>query len=221
MPLLTTTQRLAGRRRSGFTVLELTLAMAILGLALALAGMVTRTGSAAYRNAMAGIQLEQNLHRALDRAMTELEATGSDYLDPPPVDGLAYKRLEYQHLLLQGTNVVPGPTSRLAFEYETGEIDDGIDNNGNGLIDEGVLVLIRNVGLTTQQRVVLCHNVRELLEGEIANAIDDNGNFLVDEPGFFIQKTGQVLTIRLSIEGLDPQGNIMVRTAECSARMRN
>ena len=88
-------------------------------------------------------------------------------------------------------------------------------------MDEGVLVLVRNVGLTSQQRVVLCHNVRELLEGEIANGIDDNGNLLDDEPGFFIQKAGRVVTIRLSIEGISPQGQVLVRTAESSARMRN
>ena len=208
-------------RRAGFTIVELALAMGVLGLALGLAGMITRTGTAAYRSAEAGRQLEQNLHRALDIVITELEATGSDFLDPTPVDGLAYKTIEYQHLLLQGTDVVPGPTSCLAFEYETGEIDDGIDNNGNGLVDEGVLVLVRNVGLTSQQRVVLCHGVRELLEGEIANGIDDNGNLLDDEPGFFIQIRGRVVTIRLSIEGIGPQGQILVRTAESSARMRN
>lgn len=208
-------------RRAGFTIVELALAMGVLGLALGLAGMITRTGTAAYRSAEAGRQLEQNLHRALDIVITELEATGSDFLDPTPVDGLAYKTIEYQHLLLQGTDVVPGPTSRLAFEYETGEIDDGLDNNGNGLVDEGVLVLVRNVGLTSQQRVVLCHGVRELLEGEIANGIDDNGNLLDDEPGFFIQIRGRVVTIRLSIEGIGPQGQILVRTAESSARMRN
>jgi len=208
-------------RRSGFTVVELALAMGILGLALALAGMVTRTGNSAYRAAEAGRKLEQNLHRALDRAVTELEATGTDYLDPTPAEGLAYNRLEYQHLLLQGANAVPGPTSRLSFEYETGEINDGIDNNGNGLVDEGILVLVRNVGLTSQQRVVLCHNVRELLEGEIANGTDDNGNLLDDEPGFFIQRAGSVVTIRLSVEGIGADGTVLVRTAESSARMRN
>lgn len=209
------------QRRAGFTIVEVALAVGVLGLALALASMVTRTGTSAYRSAQAGLQLEQNLHRALDRVITELEATGSDFLDPTPVDGLAYKTIEYQHLLLQGSNVLPGPTSRLAFEYETGEIDDGIDNNGNGLVDEGVLVLVRNVGLTSQQRVVLCHGVRELLEGEIANGTDDNGNLLDDEPGFFIQTAGRVVTIRLSLEAVNPQGQILVRTATSSARMRN
>lgn len=209
------------QRRSGFTLVELALAMGVMGMALALAAMVTRTGTSAYRSAEAGRQLEQNLHRALDRVITELEATGADYLDPVPAPGLAYPSIEYQHLLLQGSDVVPGPTSRLAFEYETGEIDDGIDNNGNGLVDEGILVLVRNVGLTSQQRVVLCHGVRELLEGEIANGLDDNGNGLDDEPGFFIQTAGRVVTIRLSIEGISPDGKVIVRTAESSARMRN
>jgi type II secretory pathway pseudopilin PulG len=209
------------QRRSGFTIVELALAMGVLGLALALAGMVTRTGTSAYRSSEAGRQLEQNLHRALDRAISELESTGSDYLFPLPIEGFAYETLEYQHVILQGIDVLPGPTSRLAFEYETGEIDDGIDNNGNGLVDEGVLVLVRNVGLTSQQRVVLCHDVRELLEGEVLNGIDDNGNLLNDEPGFCIQTDGRVVTIRLSIEGIGPQGQLLVRTAESSARMRN
>ncbi|MEE8469357.1 MAG: hypothetical protein V3T22_12930, partial [Planctomycetota bacterium] len=135
-------------RRTGFTIVELALAMGVLGLALGLAGMITRTGSSAYRSAEAGRQLEQNLHRALDRVITELEATGSDFLHPIPTEGLAHNWIEYQHPILQGSDVLPGPTSRLALEYETGEINDGIDNNGNGLVDEGVLVLVRDVGLT-------------------------------------------------------------------------
>ena len=210
------------RRRSGFTIVELALAMGVLGLALGLAGMVTRTGSAAYRASEAGRQVEQNVHRALDLAIKELEATGADYLDPVlSLPEQFSKSLEYQHLLLQGSNAVVGPPSRLSLEYETGEINDGIDNNGNGLVDEGILVLVRNVGLTSQQRVVLCHGVRELLEGEVFNGTDDNGNGLNDEPGFFIQRTGSVLTIRLSVEGLGPLGQVLVRTAESSVRMEN
>ena len=46
-----------------------------------------------------------------------------------------------------------------------GEIDDGLDNNGNGLVDEGQVVWITDLGLPGQRAVVLCNWVSEALDG--------------------------------------------------------
>ena len=109
----------------------------------------------------------------------------------------------------------------IAFEYETGEIDDGRDNNRNGLVDEGVVVLLRDAGGANEQRVVLCHGVRERLEGELVNGLDDNGNGLVDEKGFCLQWVDGVLALWLSIELIDGNGMHEVRTLQTSVRIRN
>jgi hypothetical protein len=117
--------------------------------------------------------------------------------------------------------VVYEPTATIGFEYDPGEVDDGVDNNGNGLIDEGQVVLTRGVGTGNAVRSVLVDGVAELLEGEVLNADDDNGNLMDDETGFCLQRIGSVLTIRLTLEDKAEDGTVTRRTMETSIRMRN
>ena len=111
--------------------------------------------------------------------------------------------------------------NRLELRYEDDEVDDGIDNDGDGVVDEGVLVLIQDWMGPTEQEVVLCHGVREFLEGETPNMLDDNGNGLIDERGFSVDLDGENLTFRLSLERVDASGNTVIRTLESSVWLRN
>jgi hypothetical protein len=120
-----------------------------------------------------------------------------------------------------GGAIVWGPRTRIAFAYETGEFDDGADNNGNGLVDEGCVVLTRNAGAADEQNIVLCRHVREFLAGETLNVLDDNGNGVVDERGFNIRRVGDVLTIRLTIEDAGRRRTPYARTLQTSISVRN
>jgi hypothetical protein len=86
------------------------------------------------------------------------------------------------------------------FDYEEGELDDGADNNGNGLVDEGCLFWTRDVGEPSEKTHVIARGVREYLEGEEPNLDDDNGNGLEDERGFCLERVGEALVIRLTLE---------------------
>jgi prepilin-type N-terminal cleavage/methylation domain-containing protein len=208
--------------KGGFTLLEMTMAMTIMGVALAGAAMVSKSGSEAYRTGAATTQLEQNLHRALLRAADEISATGAALLVPDPLEGLAYDDLYFQPVIgFSGASPDLGPSNRLVAELEPSEAPDGIDNDGDGLVDERELVLVRDAGGAGEQRVVLCRGVLEYLEGETFNGADDNGNGIEDEPGFHFERNGNVMTIRLSLGGQDHLGRVFVRTAELDARMRN
>jgi hypothetical protein len=68
---------------------------------------------------------------------------------------------------------------------------------------------------------VLTHWVRELLEGEEENGIDDNGNGLVDERGFCVERFGETLVVRLTLQRADAEGHLLTRTAVTSTRVRN
>jgi hypothetical protein len=113
------------------------------------------------------------------------------------------------------------PACTIGFEYEPGEVDDGVDNDGDGLVDEGQVVLTRNAGSANATRAVLVKNVAELLQGEDLNGADDNGNGMEDEAGFCLQRDGEVVHIRLTLESVDDTGNVLRRTTETSIRMRN
>ena len=199
------------------------MASGLLVLALGSVAMMSSTTESAYKTASAALQIEQNLHRALQRTANELATTGPGYLNPPnPAQGLAFSQLDFQRVTgNNGAAATLGSMDRIAMELAEGELDDGIDNDGDGLVDEQSLVMRTNVGTADEKRIVLCNHVLEFLEGENENGADDNGNLLADEPGFHFVRTGDVLTLRLSAAGFDHMGFMITRTAEVVVRMRN
>jgi type II secretory pathway pseudopilin PulG len=206
--------------RAGYTLLEALIAAALLLLLLSSAVLAARGGMGAFRTTQDASGAETRVRRALDRVVFELLSAGASELIPNPTGDFGTAELQYRKPIgLVGTAPQWGPTFSLAFEYATGEGDDDVDNDGNGLVDDGVLVMTRDVG-GNEHRVVLCHNVAELLEGEIANGDDDNGNDVRDEAGFNVHRIGDVLLVRLSVQEPAETGNI-VRTLETSVRLRN
>ena len=209
---------------SGFTIPEVVIAVALLVLLLSSAILAASGGLGAFRATQLDVDLESRGRRALDRVALELLCTGTSELQPDPTGQFGAGARNLPLLFrpaagLNGTAVVWGDQNQLAFEDEPGEVNDGLDNDGNGLIDDGMLVLTRDMG-GNEKRVVLCHGVRELLEGEDANGADDNGNGVTDEAGFNVHRVGDVLFLRLSLEEAGEQGNV-VRTLETSVRLRN
>lgn len=103
-----------------------------------------------------------------------------------------------------------------------GEVcDNGLDDNGNGLIDERRVLLVPDTA-TPAELVSLGSQVRELAEGELPNGLDDNGNGIADEAGLWFRHDGSgTLTVSLSLERLDGRGGSIVRTLTTSVRMRN
>jgi hypothetical protein len=139
---------------------------------------------------------------------------------PNPTSAFGTSNLQFRKAIgFTGTGPQWGQPLSLAFEYAPEELDDGLDNDGNGLVDDGVLVLTRDVG-GNEQRLVLCSGVRELLEGEEANGADDNGNGVINEAGFNVRRVDDVLHVRLSLEEV-LENNTIVRTLETAVRLRN
>lgn len=207
-------------RRAGFTLVEMAIAVALFLLLMSSAIVAARGGMEAFRSSQDLSDLETRARRALDRAVFELLAVGSSELAPNPTGSFGTDALEYRQAVgLDGTAPVWGELRALALEPAEGELDDGVDNDGNGLVDDGELVLIRDVG-GADQRIVLCRGVRELAEGEAPNGADDNGNGVIDEAGFNVHRVGNVLFVRLSLEEAVPTGSV-VRTLETSIRIRN
>ena len=44
---------------------------------------------------------------------------------------------------------------------------------------------------------------------------------MIDEQGFHLVRAGRVLTVRLTLEAVDPQNGRLIRSAETAVRMRN
>lgn len=207
--------------RAGFTLIEIVISAGILAMVAGSLVAASLQGDRAYRATNLETSLDALARRTLDRVAEELATVGAGVLVPNPTGQFGSDTLSFQTPIgFAGGVIVWGTQSRIAFEYETGEINDGVDNNGDGLADEGQLVLTRNLG-TTNDRIVLCHHVREYAEGETAAVGDDNGNGVSDERGFNVQRVGNLLVLRLSLEDVAPGQAAYARTLTTSVTLRN
>jgi len=209
------------KNTGGFTLLELMLSVALFGSILSALGLVARQSSRFYRQSRIEQELEVQLYRGLNLMARQLSDAGRELVPEPDSDfgtpALTFKRC----LGFDGTDKLWSSSFMLSWQLEDGELDDGLDNNGNGLADEGVIVWTENVNLPSTRSVVKIHGVRELLGGETFNGADDNGNGLFDEPGLCFDIEGNVLTIFLTLETLDIDGQAINRTAQTAVRIRN
>ena len=228
-------------RRSAFTLLEAAIALSLVVVLMSSAILAAKGGQGAFRATQAATDLETRTRRALDRIAMELVGAG----DVEPISALlGTSAVVYSQARpwdwdksgsgagdsLNGLTVLWGPRSRISLELEPGETNDGTDEDNDGLVDEGQVVLTRDYLGLAQRSYVLCTGVRELLEHELLNGWDDNDNDkdgtpneagdIVDEAGFNVHRVGEVLFLKLSLEESSENGNI-VRTLETSVRLRN
>jgi hypothetical protein len=193
-----------------------------------LAGLIALSlaGSGAFRAGTTKIDLESRVHLALDRMARELGSAGRGSLFPNPqpvpgVQGLGTPTLDFQACLgAAGGIPLFGPIQRIALELEPSELDNGLDDDTDGLVDECLIAWTTDLGGPSQRRAVLATGVSELLQGEIVNGADDNGNGLTDEPGLVFDADGDRLILRLTLQRTN-EGRVSVRTSETSILLRN
>jgi prepilin-type N-terminal cleavage/methylation domain-containing protein len=209
---------------SGYTLVELMVVATVMALVLGSVALVARSNDRAYQTGMASAHLEARVQTALDHIVRELRGAELETLNPAPQAGSPDEWLEYRRAVGFEAGEVIWSDRKLEFDFETGEIDDGIDNNGNGLVDEGRVVLTEERGTADERHLVLTRWVTRLHEGENPNGLDDNGNGLADEWGFSIERAeddSATLILRLSLARTDAQGRLITRSAQTSTRVRN
>jgi prepilin-type N-terminal cleavage/methylation domain-containing protein len=209
------------RRERGFTALEVAISVAILASFLgALFGVI---GGAQDLENRAVIEADLAIRGriALERIARELRAASLATVSAaaPPLGASA---LTYQCATgWSGGAAVLGPQAKIEWRLAPGEVDDGVDNNGNGLVDEGQVIVTEGYGTAQAVASVLCDGVARLAAGEVANGVDDNGDGLIDEHGLSFQLTGRVLTIQLTLERLDVKGSLVQRSFTTSVLIQN
>lgn len=187
-------------RRAGMTLIETTAALVISGLTmLYLSESLTRSGGAlTVSQRRAALLLESQ--RALDEAAVKLKDAVAASLIPDPIGNLGSDDLRFSRLadFVAGAPVW-GAQERLLLRLCAEELLDGEDQDGDGLIDEHELVLVRNLGGGLQQQRVLASQMPPLGAGEAPNGLDDDGDGLIDEPSFVVRRQGEVLSVSLSV----------------------
>ncbi len=214
---------LDGGASRGFTLLELMISMAILALALGgvYSWFLSTTRAAGVVTTKSELGLSAS--RALERIAGRLLPAGLDTLFPPhPTAPLGTSSLTFNRSqgFVGGQKTWEAPTT-IAFRLAPGELDDGLDNDGNGIVDDGQVVLTVHAGQPDEQEIILCGRVKRYWGTEIANGEDDNGNGLVDEPGLSFELTGDKIIVRLSMQALTFGGKLVTADVETSVRLRN
>jgi hypothetical protein len=204
-------------RRAGLTIVEVVIVAIVLSAVLAsTVGVMTTTGDT-LASGTSVAALEARANRVLERIHSELLQAGlSTVVVAAPGENPA---LDYRRGIDYAEEIVWGPPRRI--EYRPAEAVDGIDNDDDGLVDEGEIVWIADPGQPNERVVTLATGIRAHLEGEFPNGADDNGNGLVDERGLSFELQGNTLLVRITVEGSDAKGRPLVRTAMTAIRLRN
>lgn len=208
--------------RSGFTLYEVAITVGLLGLVFAATGMVSRSTSDLANWTGEKSRTEARARRTLDRVVEELSMAGGGTLDPDPSAPDWTEEIRFQCVTgVAGVVPVWGTLTELLWEREPAELDDGQDNDGDGLADEGRVVLVRNSGAANEQRTAVCGGVAEFAQGETAAVGDENGNGLEDERGFSLQRDGELLTVFLTLQEQVEAGQVLTTSVRTSLRLRN
>lgn len=190
-------------RRTGMTLMEIVLAITILMGVGGTIFLATQSLSSAFRTGSSLATLDSHARTGLNRVADLLEQAGPDTLGAPTSDPFSGEfEIVFQRALGFGGGVIQyGPVERIRVEPSPADPADGVDNDGNGLIDEGQVVWIERDGEPDERRHVLVRHVARAAEREVpGNGADDNGNGITDEGGFSLVWDTETVTVRLTLE---------------------
>jgi prepilin-type N-terminal cleavage/methylation domain-containing protein len=214
----------SARTTRGFSLVELVVSVALMGLVTGGMLMVFESTNRAFQSAQASIELSRAAHRTVDR-LAELVSFSRRSSMTPAAPG-AQAPFSTRQITFQTVDGFAGGaaawsnTQRLEFQSSPFDPDDGIDNDRNGVVDDGLVVWTTELGLAEERSVVLARNVRELQARETQNGTDDNGNGLIDESGLSFDFQGERLVIRITLERVLGRRRL-IYSAERSIAFRN
>lgn len=213
--------QIQNRSRSGpqgFTLVESLIAVTFLAVLFLAVAQTSSRASDAFDEGSAEHALSVSTHRCLERITQAIELDDGRILGGLGLPDVGADAASFVTPIgWVGTGVEWSEPIVIRAEPENGELNDGLDNDGDELIDELQVVQIDDAG----RRIVLASGVAVLFAGESANNQDDNGNGLKDERGLSFSAAGNVVTVRLTCQRRDEAGRLLTKTAETAVRLRN
>lgn len=190
-------------------------ASGILVVVLGVAAFGTMRALATHRGTMGKVDLERRAAAALERIVDRLNDCGASAITEDLTTPGGSSRVTFRSPQgWTGAAVSMGPLTAVTMDEDPADPVNGVDDDHDGVIDQRMV----RIAVGTAAPVVLARNVTPLLEGEIANGADDNGNGLKDEPGFCVSRSGEQVTVRISLRRKGPDG--VLESASASATVR-
>jgi prepilin-type N-terminal cleavage/methylation domain-containing protein len=198
-------RRAPHRTRAGFTLLEMIIAIGLVALVVTNIVMAMDSSTKAYEAGASQVEVEDQARRTLDRIALAVMGSSREGLAPGQEFPLHTDSLTYQlNLGYQDGEVVWSDPERIRREEVAAQI-----------------TWSKNPGIPGEQRVVWTKWVSEYMKGEVFNGIDDNGNGLIDENGLSFTIDENLVTIRLTLEKIGPDGNPVTVPLETQVDVRN
>lgn len=200
-------------RNSGFTLLELMIALTIMALVAVNVMMVMKTGGSAVRNSSFLSMLDDDVNLTLDRVKLAVMASTADNVEPRFEAPLSSSEITYSISLgVQGGEEVTSDPERIRWE-----------NAGPA---GGRVTWTQNPELAGEHTIVWSNWVPSLYQGELANGNDDNENNLNDETGLAFEVMQQAANelevyIHLTIERTGPDGKEVPASRRVNVTCRN
>jgi hypothetical protein len=192
--------------RRGLSLVEVLIALGLMGLVLGNVYMVIGKGTKSYGVQTGDSVADAHARRTLDRvALAVVGASRSSIYDAmeAPFSG---SEINYQTCLgVEDGVVVWSAPQRIALTNDTGR----------------QVTWFEQPGLANERRVAWSNWVTQLFEGEVANGLDDNRNGLKDEKGLSFDLDGDSVIIRLTIEKPGVDGEPIVKTLQTRVTCRN
>lgn len=190
-------------RRAGFTAIELSVVLVLLVIVAIKAAMLFDFAAKSQIEDTAELALEDQARRTLDQVAFAVMGANRETLFPDPDSPNHDHRVWYE----------------VSLGVEDGEVVWADPEEISGANSK--VVWSQNPGQADERRVVWSNVVRPFLEGEIQNGQDDNGNGLIDEKGLNFTLQGNRVTIRLTLERAQPDGDVITQSVETSVTLRN
>jgi len=191
--------------RSGFSLVELMIGIAVTGLILGNLAMVVRTSTTAVESGVFGSNLEDRADRTMDRIALALMSTSAEKLDEVQFAPNHVSAIDYEVVV----DVVDGDP----FEGVPERIE--FDSQG------GRIVWKRAPDSPDEMENVWTRWVPGMQEGESFNGVDDNGNGLTDEEGLAFNRDQEQILVRLTLEREDSKKVVYIRSRSRRVTCRN
>lgn len=206
--------------RAGFSLFEAIISITLVAGLLTSVFRLAKSSEQVADSSVKLSELQGDLTVALERIQWAVRSAGRSTITPANPTGTSQMSFQETTGFASGAAQF-GEIMQFVLRPEESDPVDGIDNDGDGRVDEGELVYIRGIGTSAEKQQVLCKGVSRLAQGELPNGSDDNQNGLLDEPGFSIEQEGEVLIFRLTLEAVTDGGILLQQTREAAIRPRN
>lgn len=189
--------------QSGFSLIEVLVVTVILAIVLGGIFEILLSGLNTYNESSIMTEVHTQARRIMDKTANELQGAGLSTIYPiPPESGTGTNTISFQTATgYSAGSITWSDVITIAFAYEAGELDNGADDNGNGLIDEGIVT-------------------RTVTDALGATTTDILGHW-VEEDGLSFNLKSDVLTITLKLKKAGYKGDPWTTTLTTAVQVKN